>query len=215
MLREPGPVAVKVCGLTVPEEALACARLGVWGIGVVFAPGSPRRVDAARAAAVVAGLPADVARVGVFVDASLEEMGDVARRVGLTHLQLHGGTDPAAVREACALPVIEGVRVDGPAALERARESGADMVMLDAAVPGLDGGTGTPFDWSLLEERPLGRPFALAGGLVAGTVADAVARLRPRMVDVSSGVESSPGRKDPERVRAFVAAVCAADRRAA
>jgi phosphoribosylanthranilate isomerase len=215
MLREPGPVAVKVCGLTVPEEALACARLGAWGIGVVFAPGSPRRVDAARAAAVLGALPARVARVGVFVDASVEEMDEVARRAGLTHLQVHGEADPAAIRAVCGLPVIEAVRVDGEPALERARASAADLVMLDAAVPGLQGGTGTAFDWSLLERRPLGRPFALAGGLAAGTVADAVARLRPRMVDVSSGVESSPGRKDPERVRAFVAAVAAADRRAA
>jgi phosphoribosylanthranilate isomerase len=154
--------------------------------------------------------------VGVFVDASIAQMDLVARRVGLTHLQVHGaGPDPAAVREGCGLPVIEGVRVDGEAALERARASAADMVLLDAAVPGLQGGTGTAFDWSLLERRPLGRPFALAGGLGAATVTDAVARLRPRMVDVSSGVESSPGRKDPERVRAFVAAVAAADRRAA
>lgn len=215
MLREAGPVAVKVCGLTVPEEALACARLGVWGVGVVFAPGSPRRVDADGAAAVVSALPAGVARVGVFAGASIAEMDDIARRVGLTHLQVHGGADPAAVRARCGLPVIEGVRVDGEAALERARASAADMVLLDAAVPGLDGGTGTAFDWTLLERRPLGRPFALAGGLVPASVGDAVARLRPRMVDVSSGVESSPGRKDPERVRAFVAAVASADRRAA
>lgn len=215
MWHEPGPVAVKVCGLTVAEEALACARLGVWGVGVVFAEDSPRRVDPARAAAVLEPLSAGIARVGVFVDASPEEMAEVARRVGLTHLQVHGDVDPALARRASGLPVIEGVRVDGEPALARARASAADLVLLDAAVAGLHGGTGTAFDWSLLEERPLGRPFALAGGLSAATVGAVVARLRPRMVDVSSGVESAPGRKDPERVRAFVAAVAAADRRAA
>lgn len=215
MWHEPGPVAVKVCGLTVSDEALACARLGVWGIGVVFAADSPRRVDPARAAAVLEPLPAGIARVGVFVDASPEEMAEIARRVRLTHLQVHGDVDPVRVRRASGLPVIEGVRVDGEAALARARASTADLVLLDAAVAGLHGGTGTAFDWSLLEERPLARPFALAGGLSAATVGAALARLRPRMVDVSSGVESAPGRKDPERVRAFVAAVAAADRRAA
>ena len=193
------PVAIKICGLTVPEEARACAELGVWGIGVVLAAGSPRRVDAARAAEVLAAVPDGVARVGVFV----------AERAGLTHVQLHEG-DPAEARRACGLPVIESVRVSGPAALSRARESVADMVMLDAAVAGRHGGTGRAFDWSLLEERPLGRPFALAGGLRPETVADAVVRLRPAMVDVSSGVESAPGRKDAALVRAFVEAVAAA-----
>jgi phosphoribosylanthranilate isomerase len=207
-------VAVKVCGLTVPEEARACAELGAWGIGVVFAAESPRRVDAARAAEVLAALPPGVARVGVFVEASPEEMAGVARAAGLTHLQVHGG-DAAAARRASGLPVIEGVRVDGAAALARARASAADMVLLDAAVTGRHGGTGRSFDWGLLEREPLGRPFVLAGGLRPETVGAAVARLRPAMVDVSSGVESSPGRKDPARVRAFVEAVAAAGRVAA
>lgn len=203
------PVRVKVCGLTVPEEALACAELGVWGIGVVFAATSPRRVDAARAAEVLAGLPAGVARVGVFVAAPARDMAAVAERAGLTHLQLHGG-DPGAARRASGLPVIEAVRVADAGSLERARASEADMVLLDAAVPGRHGGTGRAFDWGLLEQRPLGRPFVLAGGLRAETVGEAVARLRPAIVDVSTGVESSPGRKDAERVRAFVEAVAAA-----
>jgi phosphoribosylanthranilate isomerase len=210
-----GAVAIKVCGLTTPEDAEACARLGVWGIGVVFAPGSPRRVDARTAAAVVGGLPGSVARVGVFVGASAREMAEVAAAVGLTHIQVHGDADPEETRSMSGLPVIEGIAVDGPAALERARASAADLVLLDAAVAGLHGGTGTTFDWSLLEEGSLGRPFALAGGLRAENVAGALARLRPVLVDVSSGVESSPGRKDPERVRAFSAAVAGAARRAA
>lgn len=207
-------VAVKVCGLTRPDEAAECARLGVWGVGLVFAEGSPRRVDERTAAAVAGALPAGVAKVGVFVGASPREMAGIARRVGLTHLQVHGDADPDAARAVSGLPVVQGVRVDGPAALERARASTADLVLLDAAVAGLHGGTGTAFDWSLLEEARLGRPFALAGGLRAETVAEAIVRLRPSLVDVSSGVESAPGRKDPERVAAFVAAVAGARRRA-
>jgi phosphoribosylanthranilate isomerase len=203
-------VAVKVCGLTVAAEAEACAALGVWGIGVVLAAGSPRRVDVATAAAVLAGVPDTVARVGVFVDAGPGEMAAAARAIGLTHLQVHGTTDPARAREAAGIPVIEGVRMDGPEALARARASTADLVMLDAAVPGRHGGTGVAFDWSLLDGDALERPFALAGGLRADNVADAVARTRPVLVDVSSGVERALGRKDPERVRAFVSAVAAA-----
>jgi phosphoribosylanthranilate isomerase len=210
MWPEPGRVAVKVCGLTRPDEAAACAALGVWAIGLVFAERSPRRVDLATASAVAAAVPASVARVGVFVGASADEMAEAARRVGLTHLQVHGG-DVAAARAASGLPVVEGVRVDGPEALARARASAADHVLLDAAVPGRDGGTGVAFDWDLLGEG-LGRPFALAGGLRAGNVAAALARTAPAIVDVSTGVESAPGRKDPERVRAFVAAVAEAAR---
>lgn len=209
MTTEAAVVRVKVCGLTVPEEARACAELGAWGIGVVFAAESPRRIDAARAAEVMAAVPAGVARVGVFVGASAAEMASIARVAGLTHLQVHDG-DPDEARRASGLPVIEGVRVSGPAALARARASAADLVLLDAAVPGRHGGTGRSFDWSLLEGRPLGRPFVLAGGLRPENVAEAVARVAPDVVDVSSGVESAPGRKDPERVRAFVAAVAAA-----
>ena len=169
MWPEGPPPAVKVCGLTVAAEAEACAALGVWGVGVVLAAGSPRRVDVATAAAVLAGVPRTVARVGVFVNATPAEMAAAARVIGLTHLQIHGGTDPAEAREASGLPVIQGVRMDGPEALERARASAADLVMLDAAVPGKNGGTGVAFDWSLLDDAALGRPFALAGGCAPRT----------------------------------------------
>jgi phosphoribosylanthranilate isomerase len=202
----PEGVSVKVCGLTTPEDAAACARLGVWGIGVVFAAGSPRRVSADQAALVCAAIPEGVARVGVFVDASPAEMDAIARAAGLTHLQVHGDADPDAARRESGLPVIHGVRVDGAAALARARASAADLVLRDAAVAGRHGGTGTSFDWALLEGDPLGRPFALAGGLTPANVGEAVRRLSPALVDVSSGVESSPGRKDAGRVAAFVAA---------
>lgn len=215
MWPEAGAVGVKVCGLTRPEDAAACARLGAWGVGVVFAAASPRRVDVATAAAVCAAVPEGVARVGVFVDANPGEMATTARAAGLTHLQVHGACDPAAARAASGLPVIEGVRVSGPAALATARDSAADLVLLDAAVAGLHGGTGTAFDWSLLEGQGLGRPFALAGGLRPETVAEAIARTAPVLVDVSSGVESAPGVKDHARVSAFLAAVAGARPRAA
>lgn len=208
----PGPVAIKVCGLTTPEDAAAVARLGVWGIGVVFARNSPRYVDAAQAAAVTAAVPVSLARVGVFVGASAREMADTAARVGLTHIQVHGDADPEEARDMSGLPVIQGISMEGPAALERARASAADLVLLDAAVAGMHGGTGTSFDWALLEGDALGRPFALAGGLRPDNVAGALGRLSPVLVDVSSGVESAPGRKDAARVAAFADAVAGAAR---
>ena len=205
-----GATPVKVCGLTTPEDAAAVAALGVWGIGVVLAAGSPRRLDPEAAARVAVAVPAGVARVGVFAGAGPGEIAEVARAAALTHVQLHGGADPADVRAATGLPVIEAVRVDGPAALARARASAADLVLLDAAVPGRLGGTGTAFDWGLLEREGLGRDFILAGGLTPANAAEAVARLRPAILDVSSGVESAPGRKDPARVAAFLAATAGA-----
>lgn len=208
--RRPGATPVKVCGLTSPEDAAAVAALGVWGIGVVLAPGSPRRLDREAVARVTAAVPDGVARVGVFAGAGPGEIADVACAAALTHVQLHGGADPAEVRAATGLPVIEAVRVDGSAALARARASAADLVLLDAAVPGRLGGTGTAFDWGLLERDGIGRDFILAGGLTPANAAEAVARLRPAILDVSSGVESAPGRKDPARVAAFLAATAGA-----
>jgi phosphoribosylanthranilate isomerase len=200
------PPLIKICGLTAPDEAAACAALGVWAIGVVFAAESPRRVDVERARAVLGALPPATARVGVFVGSAPREIAAVATACGLTHAQVHG-VDPAATRAATGLPVIEGIGVDGPESLERARASAADLVMLDASVPGRHGGTGRAFDWGLLDASGLGRPFVLAGGLTPDTVAGAVGRARPDAVDVSSGVESAPGRKDPALVRRFVEAV--------
>jgi phosphoribosylanthranilate isomerase len=215
MLPEGAAVAVKVCGLTTAEDAAACAVHGLWGIGVVFAAGSPREVDAATAAKVLAAVPEGVARVGVFVGEAPARMAALARQVGLTHLQVHGECDPDEVRAAAGLPVIQGIGVRDAASLERARASAADLVLLDAAVAGLHGGTGATFDWSLVGEGALGRPFGLAGGLRPENVAAATSLLHPALVDVSTGVERAPGRKDPELVRAFVAAVAGAGRVAA
>lgn len=198
-------VRVKVCGITLPEQAAALSELGVWALGVVFARSSPRCVDRERAAEVCAAAAEDMARVGVFVEGSVEEIADVARRTGLTHVQIHRPLDIDVLRAATGCDVIEAFAVDGPGALDRARASRADLVLLDAFVPGRDGGTGASFEWDLLEGSPLGRPFALAGGLRPENVEDAVSRVSPTVVDVSSGVESSPGVKDLDRVAAFVA----------
>lgn len=207
------PLAVKVCGLTDPHEAAECAAAGARAIGLVFAARSSRHVTPAQAARVAGALPDGVARVGVFVDPEPGPVAEAVRAAGLTHVQVHGTADVALLRAAgLDLPIVEGVRVDGPAALDRARASAADAVLLDASVAGAHGGTGTRFDWALVEGAPLGRAFWLAGGLTHANVAEAIVRLHPRVVDVSSGVERSPGRKDPERVARFIAAVAGAAR---
>lgn len=198
---------VKICGLTQPDEAAACAELGAWAIGVVFAPESSRRVDVDQAARICAAVPAEVRRVGVFVDPHPDEVAAAVAGAGLTDVQLHGRVDVEAVRAATAVPVFQGFSVDGPQAVARARASAADLVFLDASVPGRHGGTGRTFDWALLSEHPVGRPFALAGGLTVDNVSEAARRARPDVVDVSSGVEAAPGRKDLARVAAFIDAV--------
>jgi phosphoribosylanthranilate isomerase len=200
--------AVKVCGLTDPAQARACAEAGAWGIGVVLAD-SPRRVEARRAREVLEALPASIARVGVFVDPDPARAAAMVAALGLTHVQVHGHSDVEAIRRATGRPVIEGVRVHGEEAVAVARASRADLVLVDAAVPGAHGGTGTTFDWDLLGPggAALGRPFALAGGLTPDNVGEALRRLAPALVDVSSGVESAPGQKDIRRVREFLRAV--------
>lgn len=199
---------VKVCGLTDPAEAVACARLGVWAIGLVFAPESPRRVDVAQARVVCKALPLRVRRVGVFVNPEPSEVAEVVSAAGLTDVQLHGAeVSVEAVRVAARVRVFQGFSVAGPADIAAAKASRADLVILDASVTGRHGGTGRTFDWTLLDTTPLQRPFVLAGGLDPDNVADAVRRVRPWGVDVSSGVESSPGHKDLARVSAFIHAV--------
>ncbi len=200
------PVRVKVCGLTDPAEAAGCADLGVWAVGVVFAPESPRRVSIDQARAVCAALPAHVRRVGVFVDPDPAAVAVAVAEAGLTHVQVHGVVDVAAVRAAAGVPVVQGFGVRDGSDLAAAQASSADLVLLDASVAGRHGGTGTRFDWDLLRAAPLARPFVLAGGLDPEHVAEAIRLVGPWAVDVSSGVESAPGRKDLVRVEAFMRA---------
>jgi indole-3-glycerol phosphate synthase / phosphoribosylanthranilate isomerase len=205
-------VAVKVCGLTSVQDALVAAEAGADAIGFVFWPGSPRTVDVARAREIAAALPPFLLRVGVFVDAPAAEMARVAEAVGLDLLQLHGHETPESMA-GLARRAIKAVRV-GPGfqAEEALRYAGtAAGLLLDTRLPGPNaapGGTGTAFDWAVAREVREKAPWLmLAGGLTPENVARALSAVRPDAVDVSSGVESSPGRKDAARVRAFVDAV--------
>lgn len=203
--------AVKICGMTRVEDALAAAHAGAHAIGLVFAKASPRLVDVDKAASIVRALPPFVTSVALFVNPEPGQVRDVIQRVRPQMLQFHGDETP----DFCAgfdLPFLKAVRMGaGVDLLQYARLYGAARgLLLDAFVEGVHGGTGAVFDWSLIPLNfPL--PLVLAGGLDPGNVGEAVRRVRPWAVDVSSGVESSRGIKDAAKVAAFIRGVRDAD----
>ena len=210
-----GRLLVKICGIRSLEDARFAVGVGADALGFVFWFMSPRKVDPAQAAAITAELPASVLRVGVFVDAPRDEMQRICDQVGLDVVQLHGEEPPDSLA-GLPRPVLKAVRVGKSFTADDAlRYAGhADGVVVDTRLPGetqLPGGTGVPFDWSLVSGLAARVPFLmLAGGLTPENVASAVRAVRPHAVDVSSGVERVPGRKDPARVQAFVEAARAA-----
>jgi len=203
--------AVKICGITRVEDALAAAHAGAHAIGLIFAAESPRRVSTAIARKVVEALPPFVTPVALFVDPQAAEVDRVIGEVGPQLLQFHGDEAP----DFCvrfSVPYIKVARV-GPGVdlLQYAgRHRAAKGLLLDAFVEGSRGGTGSTFDWSLIPAN-LPLPLILAGGLDPDNVGDAVRRVRPWAVDVSSGVETAKGIKDAARIAAFIRGVRDAD----
>lgn len=203
---------IKICGLTRAEDAAAAIAAGADAVGVILAP-SKRQVTIDEAAAVLADVPPLVARVGVFVDASADEVWEAVARLGLAAVQFHGDEAPETC-EASPVPVIKALRV-GPGfdpARADAYRGVISALLVDTLVAGAQGGTGVAFDWNEVAGRlPQWAPVLLAGGLHPGNVADALRALRPFAVDVSSGVEVSPGIKDHRLIEEFIAAVAAHD----
>ena len=199
-------VLVKICGITNLADGKAAMEAGADALGFVFAESSPRQVTVPAAAAILRELPPLVVRVGVFVNAPEELVVRAAGECGLNLLQFHGDETP----EYClqfGLMSMKAFRVRDRASLEPLAQYPTDAWLLDAYSPDRAGGTGARFDWDLAAEaQKFGRPIFLAGGLTVENVADAVRRVRPYAVDVSSGVEAEPGRKDHEKVRAFIQA---------
>ena len=197
---------MKICGVTTVDDALLAAGLGASAVGLNFTA-SPRRIASAEARDIVRRLPTEVLAVGIFRNDSPERVADKAHEIGLRALQLHGNESPEDTRWlAERFPtVIKAFAATDPA-LARHEEYGADRLLIDSTTPG----SGQVFDWAVLEEAPMNRPFILAGGLHPGNVADAVRTVRPWGVDAASGVEVSPGKKDPAKVRQFIAAARAA-----
>lgn len=193
---------VKICGITTEEDALLAVAMGADALGFVFAP-SKRQVAAGHVRDIVKRLPPEVVTVGVFRNESPQRVVDIIHNVGLSGAQLHGHESPSDahfVRARTGL-LIRAFAAGSPD-LDHADDWKADIVLVDSPSPG----SGQVFDWSLAEGAPVGRRTMLAGGLTPENVGSAIAQVRPWGVDVSSGVESGPGRKDPRLVRTFIAA---------
>jgi phosphoribosylanthranilate isomerase len=205
-------IEVKICGLTDPDEARACAEAGADAIGLVFHPPSPRNLEIERARAISDRLPPRVARVGVFADADADTMLRIAAAAGLTALQLHGPGSLAALPRLLGAPYrVIAVLRSTAGLIQAAQALPATVGLLVECGRGvLPGGNGAVWEWAAAAPLAALRPFALAGGLSPDTVVGAVRDARAAAVDISSGVESSPGRKDVALVRLLVSRLTAA-----
>ncbi|MGE5154345.1 MAG: phosphoribosylanthranilate isomerase [Bdellovibrio bacteriovorus] len=198
---------VKICGLTRPEDVDAAVAAGADAVGLVFYPGSPRAVTVDQGARLCARLPPFVAAVGLFVDATEPQIRGVLDRVPLDLLQFHG-EEPSSLCARLGRRWIKAIRMrPGLDLAAQARTyRGGSGLLLDAFDPVLAGGTGQTFDWGRIP-ADLGLPIVLAGGLKPDNVAEAIRRVRPFAVDVSGGVESAKGIKDPAKISAFMQGV--------
>jgi phosphoribosylanthranilate isomerase len=209
---------VKICGITNGDDARQAVALGAWALGLVFWPGSPRACRAGDAELIGAELHRQVELTGVFVNATLDEVAELADRCRLTLLQLHGDEGPAYCREAArrtGCRVMKAARVRDPAHVHALRAFATDLHLLDALSPSAPGGSGERFDWELTRLHPRTPPVVLAGGLTAENVGAAIEQARPYAVDTASGTDAEPGRKDRAKLEAFFRAVAAADARLA
>jgi phosphoribosylanthranilate isomerase len=207
---------VKICGVTDLGDARRVADLGAWALGMIFWPESPRACSLAAAEEIGAELQRRLQVVGVFVNASLDEVAATVDRCRLAIVQLHGDEGPAYCREVArrtGAKVMKAVRVRDAAQLHDVQRFHTDFHLLDAYSPRTPGGTGETFDWELARRHPGTPPMVLSGGLNPDNVGAAIEMARPFAVDVASGTEAAPGRKDPAKLTAFMRAVEAADAR--
>jgi phosphoribosylanthranilate isomerase len=205
-----GPVKVKVCGLTRAEDVRTCVEAGVDAVGFNFWPGSRRYLTLDAAERLADAVPETILRVGVFVRAPAADVRLAVQRARLQVVQLHGDEDPQEYSDI-GVPLWQVVRIGGPESPPGMPSRAASAVLLDAHVEG-QGGGGRRFDWGLVPwARAWRMPVWLAGGLTPENVGEALRRVAPDGVDVASGVESAPGVKDAGRIRAFLAAVRAAE----
>jgi phosphoribosylanthranilate isomerase len=201
---------VKICGITRLEDALAAVRLGADALGFNFWPRSKRYLPPAEARAIVRRLPPLVTAVGVFVDPTRDEALAALETSGVVLAQLHGD-EPPELCLSLPVPVLKAIRVVDGSSLAALASYDVRGFVLDAPSPGY-GGSGRTFDWSIVAEVAREMPIVLAGGLDPDNVGEAIRTVRPWAVDVASGVESSPGVKDVERMRRFLVAAREADR---
>jgi phosphoribosylanthranilate isomerase len=200
---------IKICGITNIKDGLKAASLGVDALGFIFASG-PRRVDPLTAREIIRGLPSPILKVGVFVNEILSRVEETAGYCGLSSLQFHGEESPEYCR-SFSLPVIKAIRIKGPESIEEMARYNGFSILLDTYNPMQKGGTGSPFPWEIAQSAKERGKFILAGGLNPLNVGEAVQKVRPWGIDVSSGVEIVPGKKDPQKMIDFVKEVRKAD----
>jgi phosphoribosylanthranilate isomerase len=204
------PTRIKICGLTRTEDAAVAVEAGAWALGVILWPGSKRAASLQQAAEIAGEFRRRAEVAGVFVNQPLDEVVGSVEAAQLTMVQLHGDEGSAYASEVArrtGAKVIKAARVGSRADLQAVQAfARVDFHLLDAHADSAPGGTGQTWDWSLLEARRSPVPLILSGGLTPENVADAVATVRPFAVDVASGVEVSPGIKDPDAIRAFIEA---------
>jgi phosphoribosylanthranilate isomerase len=199
-------VKVKICGVTNVVDALTAAEAGADLVGLMFYEKSPRNISIQTAAEIARSLPPFVVKVGVFVDPEPEKVLRAIADCGLNFLQFHGNETPEFCMQF-GLMSMKAFRIRSEESLSLLTDYGTDAWLLDSSADEKLGGTGKTFDWKLaVAANKLGKPIFLAGGLTPDNVADAVRSVQPYGVDVSSGVEKSPGKKDPAKVRAFIEA---------
>jgi phosphoribosylanthranilate isomerase len=206
---------IKFCGITTLDDARAAVSAGAWSIGLIFWPQSPRACDPGTAAEIAAAVKRSAEVAGVFFNPTLDHVAATADAVGLTLIQLHGDEGPVfcdevARRTGCK--VIKASRIRSRSDMQALQAfRGANYHLLDSYVPGMPGGTGETFEWEYARAHRGPVPVILSGGLTPANVADAIAAVGPFAVDVASGVESSPGRKDHAKLEQFASAVRASD----
>jgi phosphoribosylanthranilate isomerase len=195
---------IKICGITNLEDAQLAVDLGADALGFIFHPKSPRYIKVLDAANICNQLPPFVAKVGVFVDELEYEIERALDECLLTALQFHGDEPPGFCRKFAAKS-IKAIRMRDENSLRTAAEYDVDALLLDTYTESERGGTGRTFDWSLaVRAKEIGPPVILSGGLTTANVQEAIRNVRPYAVDVSSGVEREPGRKDPQKLRRFM-----------
>ncbi len=213
-------VLVMFCGITIGEDARVAVEAGADALGFIFFGQSPRNVSAAEARKIIEELPPFVARVGVFVTESVETILRIAKETGIDTVQLHGDESPELCEKIArkGLKVIKAFRIKDGSSLAALKNYRAAAFLLDSYVPGQLGGTGAKFNWDLAVQAvqavhtgEMGTAIILAGGLVPENVGAAVSKVGPYGVDVSSGVEAAPGKKDHGKVRGFIAAARSAE----
>lgn len=201
MIGHPVQTRIKICGITNEGDALAAVAAGADAIGLVFYPPSPRAVSVDEAVRILSVLPPFVSSVGLFLDPEVAAVDEVLNVVPLSMLQFHG-RESAAFCHSFKRPYLKALGLAGNRPLNADDYVDAAALLFDSHAPGEAGGTGKTFDWQRLPRTQ--RPVILAGGLTPQNVGEAVRQVRPYAVDVSSGVELAPGRKDPSLMKAFV-----------